>query len=93
MIDVVRLVIFTVVAIGAIINIYIELKNLKKYILNRFLSVLLIGSSGLIKNILSQLYNRLIKNQPPVNNVSNMIVSLHSPFGEEQLAFANCSFI
>ena len=29
MIDVVRLVIFTVVAIGAIINIYIELKNLK----------------------------------------------------------------
>ena len=35
MIDVVRLVIFTVVAIGAIINIYIELKP-KKYILNRF---------------------------------------------------------
>ena len=55
MIDVIRLVIFTVVAIGAIINIYIEFKNLKKYILNRFLSVLLIGSSGLIKNILSQL--------------------------------------
>ncbi|BCD23775.1 hypothetical protein BC30090_2672 [Bacillus cereus] len=36
MIDVIRLVIFTVVAIGAIINIYIEFKNLKKYILNRF---------------------------------------------------------
>lgn len=30
MIDVIRLVIFTVVAIGAITNIYIELKNLKK---------------------------------------------------------------
>ncbi len=32
MIDVVRLVIFTVVAIGAIINIYIELKKPKKSI-------------------------------------------------------------
>ncbi|ASI78264.1 MULTISPECIES: hypothetical protein [Bacillus] len=56
MIDVVRLVIFTVVAIGAIINIYIELKKPKKSIFSIvFLSVLLIGSSGLIKNILSQL--------------------------------------
>ncbi len=36
MIDVIRLVIFTVVAIGAIINIYIEFKKPKKYILNRF---------------------------------------------------------
>ncbi len=37
MIDVIRLVIFTVVAIGAIINIYIEFKKpKKKYILNRF---------------------------------------------------------
>ena len=54
MIDVVRLVIFTVVAIGAIINIYIELKPKKVYS-QSFLSVLLIGSSGLIKNILSQL--------------------------------------
>ena len=53
MIDVVRLVIFTVVAIGAIINIYIELK--KSIFSIVFLSVLLIGSSGLIKNILSQL--------------------------------------
>ncbi|ADK05470.1 TPA: hypothetical protein QCU10_004994 [Bacillus anthracis] len=56
MIDVIRLVIFTVVAIGAIINIYIELKKPKKSIFSIvFLSVLLIGSSGLIKNILSQI--------------------------------------
>ncbi|AOY16263.1 hypothetical protein BGI23_13875 [Bacillus sp. ABP14] len=56
MIDVIRLVIFTVVAIGAITNIYIELKKPKKSIFSIvFLSVLLIGSSGLIKNILSQL--------------------------------------
>ncbi|MCU5716538.1 hypothetical protein OCB69_15605, partial [Bacillus cereus] len=56
MIDVIRLVIFTVVAIGAIINIYIEFKKPKKSIFSIvFLSVLLIGSSGLIKNILSQL--------------------------------------
>ncbi|PEY25741.1 hypothetical protein CN340_17155 [Bacillus anthracis] len=56
MIDVIRLVIFTVVAIGAIININIELKKPKKSIFSIvFLSVLLIGSSGLIKNILSQL--------------------------------------
>ena len=56
MIDVIRLVIFTVVAIGAIINIYIEFKKHKKSIFSIvFLSVLLIGSSGLIKNILSQL--------------------------------------
>lgn len=56
MIDVIRLVIFTVVAIGAIINIYIEFKKPEKSIFSIvFLSVLLIGSSGLIKNILSQL--------------------------------------
>ncbi len=42
MIDVVRLVIFTVVAIGTIINIYIELKKPKKNIFSIvFLSVTL----------------------------------------------------
>ena len=55
MLDILRLVIFIIVAIGSIINIYMEFKSLKKYILNRFLSVLLIGSSGLIKDILSKL--------------------------------------
>lgn len=56
MIDVVRLVIFIVVAIGAIINIYLEFKKPKKSIFSIvFLLVLLIGSSGLIKDILSKL--------------------------------------
>ncbi|TXR95119.1 hypothetical protein DN390_23745 [Bacillus sp. SH7-1] len=56
MIDVVRLIIFIVVAIGAIINLFIEFKKPKKSIFSIvFLSVLLIGASGLIKNILSQL--------------------------------------
>ncbi|GMR67915.1 MULTISPECIES: hypothetical protein [Bacillus] len=56
MIDVVRLVIFIVVAIGAIINLFIEFKKPKKSIFSIvFLSVLLIGASGLIKNILSHL--------------------------------------
>ncbi|MED0875875.1 hypothetical protein [Bacillus mobilis] len=56
MIDVVRLVIFIVVAIGAIINIYLEFKKPKKSIFSIvFLSVLLIGASGLIKDILSKL--------------------------------------
>ncbi|MGD6887941.1 hypothetical protein [Bacillus mobilis] len=56
MIDVVRLVIFIVVAIGAIFNIYLECKKPKKSIFSIvFLSVLFIGASGLIKNILSQL--------------------------------------
>ncbi|MCU5098421.1 hypothetical protein [Bacillus wiedmannii] len=53
MIDVVRLVIFIVVAIGAIFNIYLEFKNPKKSIFSIvFLSVLFIGASGLIKDIL-----------------------------------------
>ena len=56
MIDVIRLVIFIVVALGAIFNIYLEFKKPKKSIFSIvFLSVLLIGSSGLIKNILLQL--------------------------------------
>ncbi|GAB6549608.1 MULTISPECIES: hypothetical protein [Bacillus] len=56
MIDVVRLVIFIVVAIGAIINIYLEFNKPKKSIFSIvFLSVLLIGASGLIKDILSKL--------------------------------------
>ncbi|PKJ52930.1 hypothetical protein [Bacillus sp. SN10] len=56
MLDVLRLIIFIVVAIGAIFNIYLEFKKPKKSIFSIvFLSVLLIGASGLIKNILSQL--------------------------------------
>ncbi|HDR7518036.1 hypothetical protein AB1I92_10705 [Bacillus mobilis] len=56
MIDVVRLVIFIVVAIGAIFNIYLEFKKPKKSIFSIvFLSVLLIGASSLIKDILSKL--------------------------------------
>ncbi|KPU56205.1 hypothetical protein [Bacillus wiedmannii] len=53
MIDVIRLVIFIVVAIGAIFNIYLEFKKPKKSIFSIvFLSVLFIGASGLIKDIL-----------------------------------------
>lgn len=56
MIDVVRLVIFIVVALGAIFNMYLELKKPKKSIFSIvFLSVLFIGASGLIKDILSKL--------------------------------------
>ncbi|UOB76698.1 hypothetical protein MQW34_14480 [Bacillus sp. ZJS3] len=56
MIDVVRLVIFIVVAIGAIFNIYVEINKPKKSIFSIvFLSVLLIGASSLIKDILSKL--------------------------------------
>ncbi|HDR4424251.1 TPA: hypothetical protein QCP59_005145 [Bacillus cereus] len=56
MIDVVRLVIFIVVAIGAIFNIYVEFNKPKKSIFSIvFLSVLFIGASGLIKDILSKL--------------------------------------
>ncbi|AZJ20970.1 MULTISPECIES: hypothetical protein [Bacillus] len=56
MIDVIRLVIFIVVAIGAIFNIYLEFKKPKKSIYSIvFLSVLFIGASGLIKDILSKL--------------------------------------
>ncbi|MBG9580261.1 hypothetical protein ABE42_13860 [Bacillus thuringiensis] len=56
MIDVVRLVIFIVVAIGAIFNIYVEFNKPKKSIFSIvFLSVLLIGASSLIKDILSKL--------------------------------------
>ncbi|SME49608.1 hypothetical protein BACERE00185_05404 [Bacillus mobilis] len=56
MIDVVRLVIFIVVAIGAIFYIYLEFNKPKKSIFSIvFLSVLLIGSSSLIKDILSKL--------------------------------------
>ena len=40
MIDVIRLVIFTVVAIGAIINIYIEFKSLKSIFSIVFISTL-----------------------------------------------------
>ncbi|OQR56906.1 hypothetical protein CDB3_10210 [Bacillus sp. CDB3] len=51
----IKLVIFIVVAIGAIINLYLEFKKSKKSIFSIvFLSVLLIGASGLIKNISSQ---------------------------------------
>ncbi|EOO18559.1 MULTISPECIES: hypothetical protein [Bacillus cereus group] len=51
-----RLVIFIVVAIGAIINLYLEFKKPKKSIFSIiFLSILLIGASGLIKDILSRL--------------------------------------
>ncbi|AJI26864.1 hypothetical protein BK742_00315 [Bacillus thuringiensis serovar pingluonsis] len=56
MLDILRLVIFIIVAIGAIINIYMEFKKPQKSIFSIvFLSVLLIGSSGLIKDILSKL--------------------------------------
>ncbi|PDZ69260.1 hypothetical protein CON30_04670 [Bacillus cereus] len=56
MIDVIRLVIFIVVALGAIFNIYLEFKKPKKSIFSIvFLSVLFIGASGLIKDILSKL--------------------------------------
>ncbi|MGE6401348.1 MULTISPECIES: hypothetical protein [Bacillus cereus group] len=54
--DTLRLVIFIVVAIGAIINLYLEFKKPKKSIFSIiFLSILLIGASGLIKDILSRL--------------------------------------
>ncbi|GAB6424821.1 MULTISPECIES: hypothetical protein [Bacillus] len=56
MTDTLRLVIFIIVAIGAIINLYLEFKKPKKSILSIvFLSILLIGASGLIKDILSRL--------------------------------------
>ncbi|AUD21100.1 hypothetical protein TU57_00850 [Bacillus cereus] len=56
MLDILRLVIFIIVAIGSIINIYMEFKKPQKSIFSIvFLSVLLIGSSGLIKDILSKL--------------------------------------
>ncbi|WP_215579072.1 hypothetical protein [Bacillus mycoides] len=54
--DTLRLVIFIIVAIGAIINLYLEFKKPKKSIFSIiFLSILLIGASGLIKDILSRL--------------------------------------
>ncbi|OFD38955.1 hypothetical protein BWGOE3_33280 [Bacillus mycoides] len=54
--DILRLVIFLVVVIGAIINLYLEFKKPKKSIFSIiFLSILLIGTSGLIKDILSRL--------------------------------------
>ena len=55
MLDILRLVIFIIVAIGSIINIYMEFKKPQKVYSQSFLSVLLIGSSGLIKDILSKL--------------------------------------
>ncbi|WP_167520155.1 hypothetical protein [Bacillus luti] len=56
MTDTLRLVVFIIVAIGAIINLYLEFKKPKKSILSIvFLSILLIGASGLIKDILSRL--------------------------------------
>ncbi|TCW57905.1 hypothetical protein EC917_10287 [Bacillus thuringiensis] len=56
MIDIIRLVIFIVVAVGAIFNMYLEFKKPKKSIFSIvFLSVLFIGASGLIKDILSKL--------------------------------------
>ncbi len=56
MLDILRLVIFIIVAIGAILTYIWNLKSLKKvYSQSFFLSVLLIGSSGLIKDILSKL--------------------------------------
>ncbi|ARZ62953.1 hypothetical protein B7P25_14530 [Bacillus thuringiensis] len=56
MLDILRLVIFIIVVIGAIFNIYMEFKKPQKSIFSIvFLSVLLIGSSGLIKDILSKL--------------------------------------
>ncbi|OTW43762.1 hypothetical protein BK699_34100 [Bacillus thuringiensis serovar mexicanensis] len=56
MLDILRLVIFIIVAIVAIFNIYMEFKKPQKSIFSIvFLSVLLIGSSGLIKDILSKL--------------------------------------
>ncbi|CAM3923654.1 hypothetical protein BAQ48_04160 [Bacillus luti] len=56
MTDTLRLIIFIIVAIGAIINLYLEFKKPKKSILSIvFLSILLIGASGLIKDILSRL--------------------------------------
>ncbi|HHT7240529.1 hypothetical protein MRBLBA71_001480 [Bacillus nitratireducens] len=54
--DILRLVIFIVVAIGAIINLYLEFKKPKKSVFSIvFLSVLLIGATGLIKEILTRL--------------------------------------
>ncbi|PGB55363.1 hypothetical protein COM00_28870 [Bacillus toyonensis] len=54
--DTLRLIIFIIVAIGAIINLYLEFKKPKKSIFSIiFLSILLIGSSELIKDILSRL--------------------------------------
>ncbi|PGE68198.1 hypothetical protein COM69_15040 [Bacillus toyonensis] len=54
--DILRLVIFIVIAIGAIINLYLEFKKPKKSIFSIvFLSIFLIGASGLIKDILSRL--------------------------------------
>lgn len=54
--DILRLVIFIVIAIGTIINLYLEFKKPKKSIFSIiFLSILLIGASGLIKDILSRL--------------------------------------
>lgn len=56
MTDTLRLIIFIIVAIGAIINLYLEFKKPKKSILSIvFLSILLVGASGLIKDILSRL--------------------------------------
>lgn len=56
MTDTLRLIIFIIVAIGASINLYLEFKKPKKSILSIvFLSILLIGASGLIKDILSRL--------------------------------------
>ncbi|EJS68157.1 hypothetical protein COI75_20460 [Bacillus cereus] len=53
MTDTLRLVIFIIVAI---INLYLEFKKPKKSILSIvFLSILLIGATGLIKDILSRL--------------------------------------
>ena len=54
--DTLRLVIFIVIAIGAIINLYLEFKKPKKSIFSIvFLSILLIGAIGLIKDILFRL--------------------------------------
>ncbi|MED2795518.1 hypothetical protein P4256_28270 [Bacillus wiedmannii] len=54
--DTLRLVIFIVIAIGAIINLYLEFKKPKKSIFSIiFLSILLIGASKLVKEILSGL--------------------------------------
>ncbi|PGB24763.1 hypothetical protein COM06_19885 [Bacillus toyonensis] len=54
--DTLRLIIFIVIAIGAIINLYLEFKKPKKSIFSIiFLSILLIGASTLVKEILSRL--------------------------------------
>ncbi|WP_046955809.1 hypothetical protein [Bacillus cereus] len=54
--DTLRLVIFIAIAIGAIINLYLEFKKPKKSIFSIiFLSILLIGASKLVKEILSGL--------------------------------------